>query len=113
MSDKNIKILQSILLFIVAMVLISKSSNERYEYIGDYKYKTKEGMRDRVAIFDKKTGDIYIANYWKPKSSRPNPLDIAGIVVTNPKNIEDNYYVFKANFKKRHKELVKEKAKNE
>ncbi|MBT7422879.1 MAG: hypothetical protein HN782_01600 [Candidatus Marinimicrobia bacterium] len=112
MSDKNIKILQSILLFIVVVVLITKPSNERYEYIGEYKYKTDIRQKNRVAIFDKQTGDIYIANYWAPKE-RPNLLELAAGIETNPENLEDNFYVKKANFKKRHGELVKEKENNE
>lgn len=108
MSDNNIKILQSILLFIVAIVLITKSSSERYEYIGEYKYTTKEDMRNRVAIFDKKTGDIYIASYWKPKPGGP---DFAALAKGefNLKNLEDNYSVKKANFKKMHKDSVMKK----
>ena len=63
------------------------------------------GVVNRItAIFDKQTGDIYIAAYGVPKQKR-SLLDLI--------NLEDNVSVKKVNFKKRHGELVKEKENNE
>jgi hypothetical protein len=109
MSDNNIKILQSILLFIVAIVLITKSSSERYEFIGEYNYKENTAQFKRVGIFDKQTGDIYIATYKRPEESNEDKIPSLIELMANSKNLEEGYYVRKANFKKMHKDSVMKK----
>jgi len=104
MNDKLFKTIQLLLLATIAIILITKMDNNRYEYIGEYRYKNNIEQRNRVAIFDKQTGDIYIAAYGVPKQKR-SLLDLI--------NLEDNVSVKKVNFKKRHGELVKEKENNE
>jgi len=106
MNDKLFKTIQLLLLTTIAIVLITKMDDNRYEYIGEYKFKTSTMQNKRTAIFDKQTGDIYIATYGVPKEGT-NLLDLI-----NPKNPEVNFSVKKANFKKRHEELVNEKENN-
>ncbi len=113
MSDKNIKILQSILLFIVAMVLITKSSNERYEFIGDYNFKENTAQFKRVGIFDKQTGDIYIATYKRPRDASEDTIPGLIELIANSENLEERYYVRKANFIDSYNKSLEEKAKNE
>ncbi len=104
MNDKLFKTIQLLLLATIAIVLITKMDNNRYQYIDDYEHDYTTEIKSRVAIFDKKTGEIYIGNYSKKPTTESRLLDLLGVQLKN-ETVEN---VLKLDLKKQYHESLKE-----